>query len=198
VKPRQASSVRAPGAGSGAGFTVVELMGVLIVLGLIATLTFASWEAILPRTTLNTAVRELAATLSEARSDAIARNAHFSIEYNFEEAEDRPVGYRVITPFRKGPQGGFAAFDEERLALKWHPLPDTVRFHKILLNGKDYNSGAVVVGFTPLGAASDHTVVLKQLPYDYKYTIEVLALTGLIRFHEDEFVREFPRDAEFQ
>jgi len=173
-------------------------MGVVIVLGMIATLTFASWEAILPRTKLNTTVRELAATLSEVRSDAIARNATFSIEYNFDEEENRPVGYRVITPFSRGPQGGFAAFDEERLALKWHTLPDTVRFEKILVNGKDFNRGAVVVIFTALGAASDHTIVLKQLPYDYKYTIEVLALTGLIRFHEGEFVREFPRESEFK
>jgi Tfp pilus assembly protein FimT len=175
---------------------MVELMGVVIVLGLIATLTFASWEAILPRTTLNSAVRELAATLSEVRSDAIARNAFFSVEYNFEAAPERPIGYRVITPFRKGPQGGFAAYDEERLALKWHPLPDTVRFHKILVNGKEHNSATVFVSFSPLGAASDHTVVLEQMPYEYKYTIEVLALTGLIRFHEGEFVREFPRESE--
>ena len=46
------------------------------------------------------------------------------------------------------------------------------------------------------GAASDHSVVLKQMPNEYEYTIEVLALTGLIRFHEGAFVREFPREAE--
>jgi Tfp pilus assembly protein FimT len=190
--------MRTRGARPAAGFTIIELMGVCVVLALIASTVFISWEAILPRTKLNSAVRELAATLSEARSDAIARNAYFSIEYNFEEQDDRPVGYRVITPFRKGSQGGLAAFDEERLAFPWHALPETVRFEKILLNGEDYTGGSVLVRFTPLGAASDHTVVLKQLPYDYKYTIEVLALTGLIRFHEGEFVREFPRDEEFR
>ena len=177
---------------------MVELMGVCVVLGLLASMVFVSWESILPRTKLNSAVRELAATLSETRSDAIARNAYFSIEYNFEQEENRPIGYRVVTPFRKDPQGGLAAFDEERMTLPWHVLPDAVTFAKILLNGTEFKRGVVFVNFTPLGAASDHSVVLKQMPNEYEYTIEVLALTGLIRFHEGEFVREFPREAEFK
>jgi len=178
-----------------AAFTLVELMGVAVVLGLIATVAFVSWEAVLPRAKLNSAVRELAATLSEARSEAIARNAHFAIEYYFEATDDHPVGYRIVTPFRKG--GGLATFDDERLALPWHALPDTVTFDKIVINGEDYSAGQVVVGFTPLGAASDHTVVLKQMPYENRYTIEVLALTGLIRFHDGEFVRDPPDESDF-
>ena len=192
------SSRAAPARATRAGFSLVELMGVAVVLGLIATLTFVSWEAVLPRTTLNSAVRELAATLSETRSDAIARNAYFHIEYYLEPANDFPVGYRVVTPFRKGPEGGLAAYGDERLALKFHPLPDTVSFHKVVLNGEEYTNGIVVVSFSPLGAASDHTVVLRQAPYDHFYTIEVLALTGQIRFHENEFVREPAREDDFR
>ena len=170
-------------------------MGVAVVLGLMATFAFVSWEAVLPRTKLNSAVRELAATLSEARSEAIARNAHFSVEYFFEETDDHTVGFRVVTPFRKG--GGLATYDDERVALAWHSLPETVTFEKIVINGEEYTTGQAVVGFSPLGAASDHTVVLKQMPYEHRYTIEVLALTGLIRFHDGEVVREYPDESDF-
>jgi hypothetical protein len=65
------------------------------------------------------------------------------------------------------------------------------------VSNEDYNTGQVVVSFDPLGAASDHTITLVQHPYDNIYTIEVLALTGLIRFHDGEFKREYPEDSDF-
>jgi prepilin-type N-terminal cleavage/methylation domain-containing protein len=181
-----------------AGFSLIELMGVVVILGLIATLSFVSWEAVLPRTELNSAVRELASTLQGVRSDAIARNAEFFIEYYFAADEAHPRGYRVVTPFRKGDTGGLAGRDDERLALSWSPLPDTVFFKRITVDGIDHTEGLVVVRFDPLGAASDHTIVLEQKPYGHLYTLEVLALTGDIRFHEGEFVRLYPKEGDFK
>lgn len=179
------------------GFTMIELMGVVIVLGLMASLVMVSWESMLPRTQLNSAVRELASVLSTTRSDAVARSLAFTIEYYFDAAEGHPRGYRVITPFRKD-TGGIAMREEERLALDWHPLPDNVLFKRIRISGTDYTDGMVVVRFDATGSASDHTIVLEQTPYEHFYTLEVLALTGDVRFHEGEFAREYPRDNEFK
>jgi prepilin-type N-terminal cleavage/methylation domain-containing protein len=181
-----------------AGFTLIELLVILVILGMLATMTAITWQSVLPRTELNSAVRELASTISEARSDAIARNAEFSIEYYFEETDSHPRGYRVVTPFRVGPQGGLAVSDEERLARKWSVLPESIFFKSITVDGRRYADGVVTVRFDPLGAASDHLIVLEQQPYENLYTIEVLALTGLVRFHEGEFMREYPRDGDFQ
>lgn len=181
-----------------AGFTLVELMVILVILGMLATLTVITWQSVLPRSELNSAVRELAAKVSEARSDAIARNAEFLIEYYFEETDSHPRGYRIVTPYRLGPQGGLAVSDEERYALQWSVLPATIYFKSITVNGTRYDSGSVTVRFDPLGAASDHLVVLEQKPYENFYTIEVLALTGLIQFHDGEFAREMPSEADFK
>ena len=52
--------------------------------------------------------------------------------------------------------------------------------------------------FDPRGSASDHTIVLLQQPFQYVYTIEVQALTGLIQFHDGEFQRQAPEDRDFQ
>jgi len=171
-------------------------MVIVVLLGILASLIYVSIQSLLPRTQLNSAVRELSATLHEARSDAISRNAEFRVEYYFEESEDHPRGYRVVTPFRAG-IGGLASRDEERLARSWHTLPDSVQFMKITVNDEEYTTGQVVVRFDPLGAASDHSITLIQMPYENIYTIEVLALTGLIRLHDGEFVREYPKDADF-
>jgi Tfp pilus assembly protein FimT len=173
-------------------------MLVVVALGLLATVVYVSWEALLPRTKLNTAVRELAATIQETRSDAISRGAEFWIEYYFEADESHPRGYRVVTPFRAGGDGGLAAWDDERLALAWQPLPGGVEFRSITIDGVQYASGRVQVRFDPRGSASDHTIVLVQMPYENLYTIEVQALTGLIQFHDGEFQRDPPEDKDFQ
>ncbi len=174
-----------------AGFTLVELMGVSLVLMLVATITFASWRATLPRAQRNAAIRKLASTLHETRSNAIARNAQFEIVYDLNENR-----YWIRTPFRPG--GGLAAFDEERLITGEELLPDNVEFKQIAINGEPYVSDLVTVRFDPLGAASDHTITLVQLPEESYYTIEVLALTGLIRFHDGLYERQYPDEKDFE
>lgn len=181
-----------------AAFSLVELMVAIAILTILASLVFVSLQSVLPRAELNSAVRELAATLQETRSDAISRGASFSVEYFFEAGDGHPRGYRVVTPFRAGGAGGFAAREEERLAKKWHELPDSVRFERIDLVGEEYSGGVVSVQFDALGSASDHRVQLVQEPGEHRYTIEVLALTGLIRFHDGEFEREPAKDADFR
>lgn len=180
------------------GFSLIEISVVVLILGMLASLTYMALQGLLPRTELNSAIRELASTLHEARSDAIARNAEFQVEYYFEADEGHPRGYRVVTPYRAGGVGGLAGREDERLAREWHTLPASVRFQSIVLNGETYTTGQVVVRFDALGSASDHRVHLLQQPYGHEYTIEVLALTGLIQFHEGRFERELPDDGDFR
>ena len=181
-----------------AGFSLVELMGVIVVLGLMATMVAVSWQSVLPRAELNKAVRELASQLETVRSDAISRRARFEIQYSFTKEEGRPIGYRVISPFRADGRGGFAARAEERLAFPWQALPDSVRFNRIRVDGKDITDGVISVFFDPLGTSTDHLIILEQLPGGERHTIEVLALTGDFRLHDGEFVRELPQESDFQ
>ena len=181
------------------GFSLIELMGVVALLAILATITTVSWRALVPRTKLNSAVRELAAALHEARSDAISRNAEFEIEYYFEATSEHPRGYRVVTPFRREGGAGLAAHPEDRFARAFVALPSDVFFKRITVQGEDYLRDSVSVRFDPLGAASDHQIVLAQTPYENNlYTLEVQALTGLIQFHDGEFRREPPDEADFR
>lgn len=180
------------------GFSLVELMVAVGILAILASLTFVSLESMLPRAELNSAVRELASTLHQTRSDALTRNAEFSVEYYFEAGDGHPRGYRVVTPFRAGGMGGLASGDEERLAQAWHALPDSVRFTKIAVADEEYTDGQVVVRFDAFGSASDHRIYFYQEPYGNEYTIEVLALTGMVRFHDGHFEREYPKDSDFR
>lgn len=170
---------------------MIEMMAVIVIMGLMATLVTVNWRSILPKTELTSAVRILATTISGARSDAIARNALFRIEYDIEGQR-----YRKNTPYRIG--GGLAPTEEERVSDNWIELPQSVRFSRITCDGVEYTAGIVVVRFDPLGAASGHTITLVQKPFDTFYTLEVAALTGLVDYHEGIWMRNLPKESDFQ
>lgn len=169
---------------------MVEMLAVIVIMALIATIVTVNWRAMLPRAELNSAVRTLAASLQGARSEAISRNAIYRIEYDLDKHR-----YRMNTPFKFG--GGLALREEDRYALPWTALPETVRFNRIQIDGVDYSNGMVFVRFDPLGAASGHLITLVQKPYDTYYTIEVQPLTGLIDYHEGQFLRLPPKESDF-
>lgn len=184
-------SARTPAAAR-AGFSLIEMMGVLIILALVATVVSVNWNAILPRANLHAAVRELSATLSGARSEAIARNATFQIQYDIDQQR-----YRVVTPFRMDGQG-LAVGEEDRRALQWTQFPKGVHFEAVTIDGVEFKKGLVYVRFDALGSASGHTIVLVQLPYENRYTIEVQGLLGLIDYHEGVYTRPPPKEADFR
>ena len=172
---------------------MVEMLAVVLILGMIATLVTINWRAILPRTELHSAVRELANTVQSTRSEAISRNAVYRIEYDIEQSR-----YRVNTPFRVGTEGGLALRDEDRRSYPWIEMPDSVKIARIQIDGVDYTQGIVQVRFDQLGSASGHAVFLVQQPGDNYYTVEVQGLTGLVDYSEGQVVREAPKETDFQ
>ncbi len=172
------------------GFTIVELLAVVTIMGLMAGVVAVSWASSLPRARLNSAVHEIAATVSGARSNAIARNGEFRIYYDLDANS-----YEVLSPYRNG--GGLAQTEEERVVIKRAKLPDSIDMKEVVIDGLRYDTGRVFVSFDPLGSATGHTIVLVQAPSLAPMTIEVLPLTGLIRFHYQEFIRPTMTEEDF-
>lgn len=172
------------------GFTLVELLAVVTIMGLMAGVVAVSWQSSLPRAELNSTVHDIAAAVSGARSDAISRNGEFRIYYDLDANS-----YRVVSPYRSG--GGIAQTEEERLVVKRMRLPDNIDMRRVTIDGLQYESGTVYVTFDPLGSATGHTISLIQAPFDNHTTVEVLPLTGLIRFHYEEFERQIMTEEDF-
>jgi len=184
-----------PGGGRG-GFSIVELLAVIIILGLITGIVAIDWNAVLPRAKLNSEVHKLAAAIHSAHSEAIARNAEYRIYYDLEDNS-----YEVSTPFRPG--GGLAQREEERVSMGKVFLPDgEIAISRVLIDGVEHTEGRVFVRFDPLGSATDHSITIQQIRNDQAligsiYTIEVLPLTGLIRFHYEDYRRPPVDDGDF-
>lgn len=192
--------------GLDAGFTLVELMGVLLILGLIVSVVYISYESMVPKAQLHRAVRELGARIQGTRSDAIARSAPFDILYDLDGDLQRGPAYAVVSPFKIG--GGLIQLSgnpeteqdevEDRIQFDWVEMPDTVLLSQVVVDGIVYDNGVIPIRFDPLGTSSAHSIVLEQPQYDAFFTIEVLGLTGLIRFHEGIVIREPPEDTDFE
>ena len=176
-----------------AGFSLAEILTVIVILGMIATIVTVNWRAILPKSELHSAVRNLSEDLNSTRSEAIGRNAEFRIQYDLDRR-----AWRVITPFKNDGSGYMAQTDEERLTLPWKVLPDSIKFLRIDIDGVSYAQGQCFVRFDALGASSGHVLVLGQQPENNIYTVEVLGLTGMINFYEGTFVRDPPKDSDFR
>ena len=189
----RAIAPRTARAGSSAGFSMVEMLGVVVILGLIGTVAMVSWQKILPGASANAAMRDLSEVLASTRSEAISRNARFEIHYDLDGER-----YWVRTPYRVG--GGLAtAEDDDRRATTHETLLSKAGLEivQVTIDEETYQDGEIYVRFDPLGTSSAHTVVLNHPSFQRFYTIEVLPLTGEIRFHDGHYVRDEPRDGEF-
>lgn len=179
---------------SSVGFTMAELMVVIVIIAMISYTVGIAFEAILPGERLNSTVRALSGVLQSTRSDAIARNAEFWVEYDLDNER-----YRVHTPYRAG-GGRLIGEDDEvedQFRLPWVMLERGVDLSAVFIAGERYDEGSVMVRFDPLGSASGHSVVLTQPQFGNVFTVEVLALTGSVRLHYEEYYREAPDDGDF-
>ena len=175
------------------GFSLVELLAVVAVLGLIGTVAMVSWQSLLPGAQVNAAIRDLSEVLAGARSEAISRNAVFEAHYDLDNER-----YWIVTPYRMG--GGFATVDDDQNRVVIDDVDLTgvgLRIESVTIDEETYVDGTVFVRFDPLGASSAHTIVLYYPYFEATHTLEVLPLTGEIRYHEGLYERDQPRDGDF-
>jgi prepilin-type N-terminal cleavage/methylation domain-containing protein len=181
--------------GPAAGFTLIELMVVIIIIGLIGGVAVTSWASMMPNQQFNTAVRNLSEVLHETRSNAIARNREFLIRYDLDADT-----YRVRTPFKLG--GGFAgpgAEDEEHLWIHATDLKESgIDLVQVTVDDEVYADGPVEVYFQPLGASTHHVIELVQPIFEREFTLEALPLTGEIRMHDGRFERKPVDEGDFR
>lgn len=177
------------------GFTLVELMVVVVIVGLLGGIAVSSWISMLPNQQFNSAVRNLSEALAETRSAAIARNKEFRIRYDLDADT-----YVVRTPFKLG--GGFMLVreeDEGRLFLSPVNLAEAgIDLVEIRIDDQVFTSGRVDVYFQPLGVSSYHTVQIRQALLERDFTLEALPLTGEIRMHDGIFERPTVDEGDFR
>ncbi|MEZ6004406.1 MAG: hypothetical protein R3F33_09505 [Planctomycetota bacterium] len=195
LRPPRVRSSRPGALSTRGGFTIVELSVVVLLIGMMTYLVSASFESMVPGERLNTTVRNLAGVLREARREATTRNKPYYVLYDLDQNR-----YRVITPFVRGGGLFVAGYhnEEDRLLGDWEVPSEGVKINAVIIAGQRFEQGQALVQFDSAGSASEHSVLVSQPAYNNLFTVEVLALTGLIRFHEGLYERAAPQDGDFE
>ena len=146
------------------GFTLLELLVVLIIAGLLAALVPPLYAKAVPGARLKTTARDFAIALREARSSAISRGSHVDLRllteppsYTFGNASDNRLPHDVIV----------TAYDYHTAA------------HASLADINTLGDDAVVIRFFPDG--SSNGAVIRLANGDTAYRVDVSWLMGDIR-----------------
>jgi prepilin-type N-terminal cleavage/methylation domain-containing protein len=157
-----------------AGFTLIEITAVVILISLLMSMAIVRLDSALPSTRNEAAARELVANLDFARMQAIGRGHTYHLVLDFDEQR-----FGIRLPFDD--DGKLVANDEDKPILRWHRVTDGVILRSILdPRGIRIREGEYSIPFNSQGAARDVYIYLgAEENTDYELTVRVLGLTGI-------------------
>jgi len=154
-----------------AGFTMVELMITIVVIGVLAAMAGPGFSNWIPKMKLKAEAREKVNFLRQARSRAIAENSQFGVYF------DQDSGEAAFFKDTISPELATYECGADSLVANVIESEPNVFFSNCTLTNS-------VVIFYPNGSASTSGgIELHDTESEYQYTITVLASTGRIRLN---------------
>lgn len=165
------------------GFTLMELMVVLLIMGLTMSIVVLKLDGITAQSQLCAAARTLASTIENVRSQAVAQGKNFYVDYDLDNH-----AYRVVLPLEE--QTVEEWMEEDYKRLDWHYLPTGVSFQDIAISsGEVWKNGTRYVGFSPLGNTTIGHIIHLINDEEKQYSVEVNCVTGMVSFYD--YYKEF-------
>lgn len=157
------------------GFTLMELLAVVFIIGVSLALILPNLDRITPKHRLRAAAREVAATIELCRHQSVTRAATYGLLYELEG--DDTSTYRIILP--EDDLG-------DRLPLAPRVLPEGIVLRAIVMPGNErMSTGQVEIDFSPTGELGDHIVILEN-EAEQVISVRFQALVGMATFSEGE------------
>jgi prepilin-type N-terminal cleavage/methylation domain-containing protein len=159
------------------GFTILELMVVIVLIGIGTTYGVIRFQAYLPKARIEGAAREIGGFLTRLRGMAVFSGRSHFIEYDL-DAE----AYRIVRSTSPAEQEEGA---DEYLESSWFEMPEGVVIEDVQFSERDEESrGIVRVEFTPEGEVTGHLVHLLSNEIlgeeQSRFTAELNPVTGLV------------------
>ena len=190
----------ARGGSRAGGFTFIELMIVVSLLGIMFSMGAVKLTSGIPKYRLRTAARQLGSNIERMRLAAVNRGVLCGIRYHFDEKEaSRPnttgQGYSLLVS-----GGDYSELTSDSLVQGHQGVEfmvlDRTLFHKsyegvellsVEMRGtqRSFSTGEPDVYFSPTGNTGSHIVKLATAD-GRRYTLIYNALTGAVDFHNTE------------
>lgn len=179
---------------AGAGFTLLELMITVSILGLMATIAYRGSASLLPQTELRATAMDVAGAIEKARLHAILVAEPLVFAYDLEAQT-----YEAYYPYERGESG-------ERLGPGRFPVIDpraprgVIRISAIRLLDTTRDDGRVELEIAASGQMPSHEVVVVMPEFEEfeVYTVRALGADTRPRVLQGDVAMEIPTDATFR
>lgn len=161
------------------GFSFIELLAVLAIMGLILGFVVLRLDGMIPSSRLAAAARQLGSTAGLARGQAVSSGRLHAVKYDLDKQR-----YTVCTPPHPDDVESGKYKPTDLVPLVWERLPQDVQMVDLQVGPrKTVSDGIVTMHFTELGTVSPHAIHirLKEDGSEPKWmTVVVNPLTGLV------------------
>ncbi len=167
------------------GFTLLELLVVLVIISLMSVLVVPQLTGSLSKTNLLTASKKISASLRYARSQAASEKITYVAVFDFEKDRLSIMTGRTGMTGQKAQTGETIEQDlgdgeEPVIRSKSYDLPDGVKLEKGVSGENEIDSGLFQIVFFPTGSSSGGDVILTN-DRGKRYKISVDFITGVVR-----------------
>ncbi|MHC4973014.1 MAG: prepilin-type N-terminal cleavage/methylation domain-containing protein [Planctomycetota bacterium] len=182
-----------------AGFTLIELIVVLVVIGLLLAFSPLALDFLVAEKELDSEVTRLATLVDLVKTQAVLDQAKYAMHYDTENHRYAIQTPDEVTQDTTDPDAEpvtVLMLDEEvdTAQLDWHQLPDGITLE--FFEGRKQLRGSFAVTFSPTGTVPFHTLVMESNRIssleeeDRTRTVKV-SFTGLVSFARGRVVEEF-------
>jgi general secretion pathway protein H len=160
------------------GFTLIELVIVLVLLSLSVALVTPSLSRFYKRVELKTAAQKISGILRYFRSESIQKGKIHQVVF---DAELREVRVRALEAEEKGE--ALKEREEPKSPEKRYPLPGGVQMKEMKIPSPETPSDLPVIEFYPNGGSNGGSLLL-EMPDQKGFRIKVHFLTGMVEIEE--------------
>lgn len=161
------------------GFTLIELIVVISILGILTAFTMPSLTDISPKYRLRSGARELGAQIGWTRSLAVGAEEEYALRYDLDAGN-----FWVVLP--PGPEDDPDIDIDEREPLEKRDLPDRIRIVEVRFpGGANIDSGVADVYFDAFGNQGSHIILLENED-EVRISVKFNALIGVVDYFSEE------------
>jgi general secretion pathway protein H len=172
------------------GFTLLELIVVLLIIGLMMALVTPRLVGSLTKMNLKTSAQKISSSLRYARSQAVAQQIIHQAVFDFEKNSVSVKSEKPLNDKDAYSQAEIesSATDNRKAGdagVETYFLPEGVKIKKAIIANEEIDSGSFSIEFYPAGNSSGGSVVLND-EKERRFQISVDFITGIINLTEPD------------